>query len=107
MDLTARQAEISDLLRQEEFIAVESLAERFDVTTQTVRRDINALCDFGQARRRHGGVEPLSTEGNLAYGTRQLYLPNSPQNILSMSLNLLHSTSPILYLSYIINKYNI
>jgi DeoR family glycerol-3-phosphate regulon repressor len=72
MDLTARQAEISDLLRQEEFIAVESLAERFDVTTQTIRRDINALCDYGQARRRHGGVEPLSTEGNLAYGTRQV-----------------------------------
>jgi|TARA_B100001105_G_scaffold232072_1_gene205183 DeoR family glycerol-3-phosphate regulon repressor len=72
MDLTARQAEISDLLRQEEFIAVESLAERFDVTTQTIRRDVNALCDYGQARRRHGGVEPLSTEGNLAYGTRQV-----------------------------------
>jgi DeoR family glycerol-3-phosphate regulon repressor len=72
MDLTARQAEISDLLRQEEFIAVDSLAERFDVTTQTIRRDVNALCDYGQARRRHGGVEPLSTEGNLAYGTRQV-----------------------------------
>ena len=46
MDLTARQAEISDLLRQEEFITVETLAERFDITTQTVRRDINALCEF-------------------------------------------------------------
>ena len=57
MDLTARQAEISDLLRQEEFITVESLADKFNVTTQTVRRDINALCDYGQARRRHGGVE--------------------------------------------------
>ena len=72
MDLTARQAEISDLLRQEEFITVESLADKFNVTTQTVRRDINALCDYGQARRRHGGVEPLSTDGNLAYGTRQV-----------------------------------
>lgn len=72
MDLTARQAEISDLLRQEEFITVETLAERFDITTQTVRRDINALCDFGQARRKHGGVESISTEGNLAYGTRQV-----------------------------------
>jgi DeoR family glycerol-3-phosphate regulon repressor len=72
MDLTARQAEISDLLRQEEFITVESLAERFDITTQTVRRDINALCDFGQARRKHGGVESISSEGNLAYGTRQV-----------------------------------
>ena len=49
MDLTARQAEISDLLRQEEFITVESLADKFNVTTQTVRRDINALCDYGQA----------------------------------------------------------
>tara|TARA_B110000967_G_scaffold65977_1_gene68169 strand:+ start:5544 stop:6317 length:774 start_codon:yes stop_codon:yes gene_type:complete len=72
MDLTARQAEISDLLRQEEFIAVDSLAERFEVTTQTVRRDINVLCDYGQARRRHGGVIPMSTEGNLAYGARQV-----------------------------------
>jgi len=66
MDLTARQAEISDLLRQEEFITVESLADRFSVTTQTVRRDINVLCDYGQAKRKHGGVEPLSTDGNLA-----------------------------------------
>ncbi|ALE01677.1 DeoR/GlpR family DNA-binding transcription regulator [Candidatus Pseudothioglobus singularis] len=72
MDLTARQAEISDLLRQEEFITVESLADRFSVTTQTVRRDINVLCDYGQAKRKHGGVEPLSTDGNLAYGTRQV-----------------------------------
>ena len=46
MDLTARQAEISDLLRQEEFITVESLAERFDITTQTVRRDINAPVSY-------------------------------------------------------------
>ena len=53
MDLTARQAEISDLLRQEEFITVESLADRCSVTTQTVRRDINVLCDYGQAKRKH------------------------------------------------------
>ena len=72
MNLTTRQAEISDLLRQEEFITVESLAERFDITSQTVRRDINALCDYGQARRKHGGIESISTEGNLAYGTRQV-----------------------------------
>ena len=72
MDLTTRQAEISDLLRQEEFITVESLADKFKVTAQTIRRDINVLCDFGQAKRRHGGIEPLSHEGNLAYGTRQV-----------------------------------
>ncbi len=72
MELTTRQAEISDLLRQEEFITVDSLADKFKVTTQTIRRDINVLCDYGQAKRRHGGIEPLSHEGNLAYGTRQV-----------------------------------
>ena len=46
MDLTARQAEISDLLRQEEFLTVESLADKFNVTTQTVRRDIKCLIKY-------------------------------------------------------------
>ncbi|MGB0848884.1 MAG: DeoR/GlpR family DNA-binding transcription regulator [Thiolinea sp.] len=72
MNLTDRQAAISELLREEAFLTVESLAEKFAVTTQTIRRDVNALCDLGLARRRHGGVEPLSTKGNLAYGSRQV-----------------------------------
>lgn len=72
MNLTDRQADISELLREEAFLTVEYLAEKFGVTTQTIRRDVNELCDLGLARRRHGGVEPLSTEGNLAYGSRQV-----------------------------------
>jgi DeoR family glycerol-3-phosphate regulon repressor len=72
MYLTERQAGISELLRQSEFLTVESLAQKFNVTTQTVRKDINALCDLGLARRRHGGVELFSTEGNLAYRSRQV-----------------------------------
>jgi DeoR family glycerol-3-phosphate regulon repressor len=72
MILTDRQAIISELLRGETQLSVEYLATKFDVTTQTVRRDINALCDLGLARRRHGSVEPLTTGGNLAYGSRQI-----------------------------------
>ena len=72
MEMTERQAEISELLRQEAFLTIEVLAEKFAVTTQTIRRDVNALCDLGLARRRHGGIEPLTTEGNLAYASRQL-----------------------------------
>ena len=34
-----------------------------DLTTQTIRRDINALCDLGHARRFHGGVD-LPVEGS-------------------------------------------
>lgn len=72
MSLTRRQADISELLREESRLSVDYLAEKFDVTTQTIRRDLNALCDLGLARRRHGGVELLSGDGNLAYGSRQV-----------------------------------
>jgi len=72
VNLSSRQADISELLREKSLLTVEYLAERFEVTTQTIRRDVNALCDLGLARRRHGGVEPLSTDGNLAYGSRQV-----------------------------------
>ena len=69
--LTSRQADIAELLRQETFITVGELSEKFEVTGQTVRRDINALCDLGLARRRHGGIVPIQTTGNLAYDSRQ------------------------------------
>lgn len=72
MEITSRQAEISELLRQEAFLTIDMLAAKFGVTTQTVRRDVNVLCDLGFARRRHGGIAPLTTEGNLAYTSRQL-----------------------------------
>ena len=69
--MTERQAEISELLRQEASLTIDELAEKFEVTTQTIRRDVNALCDLGLARRRHGGIVPLTTKGNLAYASRQ------------------------------------
>lgn len=72
MEMTERQAEISELLRQEASLTIDELAEKFGVTTQTIRRDVNVLCELGIARRRHGGIVPLSTKGNLAYASRQI-----------------------------------
>ncbi len=51
-----RQAIIAEMLKARDFLSVEELAQRFEVTTQTIRRDINGLCEQGVARRRHGGV---------------------------------------------------
>jgi len=70
MEMNDRQAGISELLRQEGFLTIEELAEKFDVTTQTIRRDVTVLCDRGLARRRHGAIESLTTHGNLAYASR-------------------------------------
>ena len=71
-NLSQRQIEITELLRKEGFLAVEALAEKYDLSTQTIRRDLNTLCDHGLARRRHGGIEQPSMTGNLAYGSRQI-----------------------------------
>jgi len=72
VDLTERQIEIAEMIRESDFLDVESLANRFDVTSQTIRRDLTVLCDHGLARRRHGGVEKPLTGGNLAYRSRQI-----------------------------------
>lgn len=81
MDLSERQAEIAELVRENGYLTVDVLSERFDVTTQTIRRDLNTLCDHGMARRRHGGIEPPSDKGNLAYGSRQILARGAKQAI--------------------------
>ncbi len=67
-----RKAEIADWVRREGFVSVDDLADQFDVTTQTIRRDINQLSEAGILFRRHGGVEPITVMANLAYGVRQV-----------------------------------
>jgi DeoR family glycerol-3-phosphate regulon repressor len=63
---------IVELVRSTGFQAIDALAVQFGVTPQTIRRDVNLLCDRGLLRRRHGGVE-LPPEGeNLAYPARQV-----------------------------------
>ena len=73
MNIGSRQAEIAELVRSEGFQTIDDLAARYGVTTQTIRRDVNALCDRGILLRRHGGVErPQDGQGNLGYQTRMV-----------------------------------
>lgn len=72
MELTDRQTEIVELVREQGFVSVDALSDRFDVSTQTIRRDLNTLCDHGLARRRHGGIELPTHKENISYGSRQV-----------------------------------
>lgn len=81
MQLTERQAQIAEMVRQQDFIRVEDLANRFRVTPQTIRRDINLLCERGIARRLHGGVQRLNIPGNVAYAWRQILNSDAKQTI--------------------------
>lgn len=73
-DLSAedRARAIIDLVQRDGYQTIDALAAQFDKTPQTIRRDVNLLCDRGLLRRKHGGVE-LPPEGeNLAYPARQV-----------------------------------
>jgi DeoR family glycerol-3-phosphate regulon repressor len=67
-----RLEEILALARRRGFVSIDELAQRFAVTTQTIRRDINHLCEEGVLRRYHGGAGLPSSVENLAYSTRQI-----------------------------------
>jgi DeoR family transcriptional regulator, glycerol-3-phosphate regulon repressor len=81
MELTERQTRIAEMVHKADFLSVESLADHFQVTTQTIRRDLNFLCDRGIAKRRHGGVERPVNVGNEAYTWRQILNKDAKQRI--------------------------
>lgn len=68
-------------VRASGFQPIETLAAVFGVTPQTVRRDVNLLCDRGLLRRRHGGVALPPNEENLAYSARRVLHLEAKQRI--------------------------
>ena len=80
-DLNRRQREILDLVRQRGFVAIDQMAEHFAVTTQTIRRDVNALCERALLARFHGGAGLPSSVENVAYDERQEMSPTEKSAI--------------------------
>jgi len=68
--ISSRQRDILALIENEGTQFIEDLARRFGLTTQTIRRDINALCDLGYARRFHGGVDVPVEGRNISLNAR-------------------------------------
>ena len=71
MPISMRHHDILDVARQEGRVSVDSLAERFDVTPQTIRRDLADLAEEGLLRRVHGGAIFEAGTANLAYDARR------------------------------------
>ena len=69
--LSDRQNTIVSLARSIGRVTVEDLAARFDVTPQTIRRDLNELCDLRVLSRTHGGAVIASSVENLSYEARR------------------------------------
>ena len=79
--ISNRQDQILELIRTHGFVPIESLAQKFNLTPQTIRRDINYLADEGLVQRYHGGAGPSSSVENVAYSTRQILCPEEKKKI--------------------------
>jgi DeoR family glycerol-3-phosphate regulon repressor len=69
--LSIRQSEILELARAEGRVLVDDLAHRFEVTLQTIRRDLGEMAEAGLVDRVHGGAVPRAGAVNLGYEARR------------------------------------
>lgn len=75
-----RRARILELLEYREFVEVQDLADRFDVSVQSIRRDLTAMAEDGLILRKRGGATrpPMS-------GLSRRFLDDSQANAAAKS----------------------
>lgn len=66
-----RHPEILEIARRDGKVTVEGLSRHFDVTLQTIRRDLAELAEAGRLDRVHGGAILPSGTANIAYDQRR------------------------------------
>ena len=81
MMFSARQAEIMALAKEQGRVLVDELAARFAVTPQTIRKDLNDLCDARALNRIHGGAVFPSGNENVKYEARRSMAATEKQAI--------------------------
>jgi DeoR family transcriptional regulator, glycerol-3-phosphate regulon repressor len=82
MSLSSRQKEILTYLEQHPGILSSTLlAERFAISVQTIRKDMNELSDKGLVKRVHGGICLPSDNDNLSFTNREVINLRAKQTI--------------------------
>lgn len=79
-----RHSVIHQLIQIKGFVTIDELAHNFQVTPQTIRRDINMLSEKGLIQRYHGGAGITPSTENVAYTTRKVMCLKEKQAIARM-----------------------
>lgn len=66
-----RQPQIEAIIRREGEVSVEMLAARFDVSSETIRRDLGTLAERGRVQKVHGGARRPFLVAEPSFGERQ------------------------------------
>lgn len=76
-----RRSAILELAQRQGRVMVDVLAQELGVSSHTVRRDLNALCEESKLRRLHGGAEFVDGSANMPYALRSVLNFDAKQRI--------------------------
>jgi DeoR family glycerol-3-phosphate regulon repressor len=79
-----RQSQIRRVVQANGYVTIDNLAQGFNVTPQTIRRDINMLSEEGLIQRYHGGAGMAPSTENVAYTMRKVLCLKEKQAIARM-----------------------
>jgi DeoR family glycerol-3-phosphate regulon repressor len=94
-DLNLRRQEILALARSQGRVNVEELAGRFEVTPQTIRKDLNELCEQRVLSRIHGGAVIASGVENVGYEARRFIAQDEKKAIGTAAAQLIPNNSSL------------
>jgi len=81
LELSYRHQQIIDTARRKGRVVVDDLADTLKVSPQTIRRDLNELCERKLLARVHGGAVLESGVTNLSYEARRLMAASAKEQI--------------------------
>ena len=89
--VTERREAIATLVNRKGYSSIEVLAEEFNVSTQTIRRDILALSKNNLVTRHHGGAGSASSLVNISYDVRRISMLDEKQQLAASAVSLIKS----------------
>jgi DeoR family glycerol-3-phosphate regulon repressor len=81
VELNKRKASIVRWVESDGLVRVEEMVRRYQVTEQTIRRDLTQLERARRLVRVHGGAKPVNSTQNIAYQDRQILHHQEKQRI--------------------------
>jgi DeoR/GlpR family transcriptional regulator of sugar metabolism len=90
-----RRRRILEMLHQDGKVLASQLTEVFDVSEDTIRRDLNELAASGKIQRVHGGALPPTPAGG-SYAARQHQQPQAKAEIAQAAMQLIRDHQVIL-----------
>jgi len=95
MSLNQRQTELVEFVHKNGFVTIDTLVQHFDVTPQTIRRDLNKLADEGTIIRHHGGAEGTSSSANASYQSRKIMNLEAKEQIAKQAASIIPNGASI------------